>query len=101
MSEGWKKILRVYKDACLQSHLKLAAVHLLGLTEVNIYIYIKHKFGAQIIRECLNMREMLKTSHLSVLMGQAEPPPTASTHELVNVLHMWDLLMQFRVSPKA
>lgn len=47
------------------------------------------------------MSEMLKTSHLSVLMGRGEPPPTASTYELVNVLHMWVLLMQFRVSPKA
>lgn len=34
-------------------------------------------------------------------MGQAQPPPTASTHEPANVLHMWDLLMQFRVAPKA
>lgn len=47
------------------------------------------------------MREMLETSNLSVLKAQAEPPPTASTHELVNVLHMWDLLMEFRVSPQA
>lgn len=34
-------------------------------------------------------------------MAQAKPPPTVSTHELVNVLHMWDLLMEFRVSPQA
>ena len=65
------------------------------------YIYIKHNLGRKIIRECLNMREMLKTFHSSVLPDWLEPPPTASTRELVNVLHMWDLLMQFRISPKA
>lgn len=27
--------------------------------------------------------------------GGGEPPPTAPTRELVNVLHMWDPLMQF------
>lgn len=66
-----------------------------------VHIYVGHKFEVKTIRECLNMREMLETSHLSALMGDGEPPPTAPTHELVNALHMWDPLMQFRVSPKA
>lgn len=98
--EGEKKHISL--DACLQSsHIAHCHTPAGAYRSGKNYISVGHKFEAKMIKGRLNMREMLETSHLSAVMGSSEPPPTAPTRELVNALHMWDPLMQFRVSPKA
>lgn len=92
---------KVSPVACLQSSHVLRYHTPAEACRWNIYIYIGQKFKVKTIRECLNMREMLETSHLSALMA------ASSHHQQRRPVNLWmrstcgTPLMQFRVSPKA
>lgn len=51
-----------------------ATAHLPERADEKFYIYVRPKFKVETIKECLNMREMLETCHLSALMGGGKPP---------------------------
>lgn len=85
-------ILRVSKKVCLQRDAGFAEVHLF---EPTLYLHWA-PFGVFSLKRVFDHKKHVKNISLIVLtLG-----PT-NRHELMNVLPMWELLMEFRESLQA